>query len=211
MRKWIPGLLVAGAFAASAILWPRLPSAMPLHWNLRGDVDGWGTRWQGALLLPTIALAVWLLLAQLPRIDPRRESYPKFRESYDLVVLASVLFLVALHGAVLASALGAPVPMSRVMPIGVGLLLITIGNVLPRTRPNWWLGVRTPWTLSNDRVWARTHRVAGFLMVGAGVVVALSSALPATWGLAVLLCAVAFAALGSIAYSWVAWKEETTR
>jgi uncharacterized membrane protein len=211
MRKWIPAVLVAASFGLSAAAWSRLPERVPIHWNFRGEVDRWGGRLEGAFLLPIIALALWLVLPRLPLIDPRRASFDKFRDSYELIIAATIGFLFAVHCAVIATALGHPVPMGRLVPVGVGLLFITIGNVLPRTRPNWWMGVRTPWTLSNDRVWQRTHRVSGWLMVAAGIVILLSAFLPASWGFAVLLVAALGSALGSVVYSYLAWKQETSR
>ena len=211
MRKWIPAAFVAASFALSAAVWERLPERIPIHWNFRGEIDRWGGRVEGAFLLPAIALVLWLVLPRLPRIDPRRATFDKFRGSYELVITATLAFLFAVHCAVIGAALGYHVPMGRLVPIGVGLLFVTIGNVLPRTRPNWWMGVRTPWTLSNDRVWMRTHRVGGWLMVAAGVVIMLSAFLPSSWGFAVLLIAALGSALGSVIYSYFAWKQETSR
>jgi uncharacterized membrane protein len=211
MRKWIPAAFVAASFALSAAVWERLPERIPIHWNFRGEIDRWGGRAEGALLFPVLALILWIVLPLLPKIDPRRASFDKFRGSYDLIIGATLALLFVVHCAVIAAALGYRVPMGRLVPIAVGLLFITIGNVLPRTRPNWWMGVRTPWTLSNDRVWARTHRVSGWLMVAAGVLIMLSAFLPSSWGFAVLLAAALGSAFGSIVYSYFAWKQETSR
>lgn len=211
MRKWIPAVFVAASFALSAAVWKRLPERVPIHWNFHGEIDDWGGRLEGALLFPVLALVVWLVLPRLPLIDPRRASFEKFRGSYDLVVTVTLAFLFAVHCAVIAAALGYDVSMGRLIPVGVGLLFITIGNVLPRTRPNWVMGVRTPWTLSNDRVWTRTHRVGGYLLVAAGVLIMLSAFLPASWGFGVLLVATLGSALGSVVYSYFAWKQETSR
>jgi uncharacterized membrane protein len=111
---------------------------------------------------------------------------------------------------VLAAGLGYAVPVARITPILVGALFVTTGNVLPRARPNWWFGIRTPWTLSNDRVWMRTHRVVGgYVMSAAGIVIIAGAALPGAWPFAVFITASAIAALGLIVYSYIAWREET--
>ena len=111
-----------------------------------------------------------------------------------------------------AVALGYQVAVSRLVPALVGVLFVVIGNVMPRMRPNWWFGVRTPWTLSNDRVWARTHRLAGFSMTAAGLVMIASAfVLPARLGLPVLIAATVAATIGPALYSYLTWKREQHR
>ena len=211
MRKTLAGLLVAGAYAFSAIVYDRLPERMATHWNLSGEVDGWSSRASGAFGLPTVALGTLLLLSFLPRIDPRRENYAKFAGTYDLIVSLVVAFLVLTHVLVIGTALGWPVNISRVIPPALGVLFLVLGNVLPRARQNWWFGVRTPWPLSDERVWMRTHRVGGRLMVAAGIVTIATVALPTEWAMPVLLTAIMGSALGSVIYSYVAWRQERAR
>lgn len=211
MRKWYPAALIAMAFGASAAVYRRLPARVPIHWNLHGVVDGWAGPLRAALLLPSLSLGVWLLLVALPRIDPRRENYAKFRGSYDLVIAATITMLVALHVMVLAAGLGVSVPIARVTPVAIGALMVVLGNVLPRARPNWWFGIRTPWTLSNDRVWERTHRVGGYLMMLSGLVLILSALFAAPMVRIAGIGAVLVASLASYIYSYFAWKQETSR
>lgn len=210
MRKWYPALVVAAAVVASALAYTRLPERVPVHWNAAGEVDRYGSRLEGVLVMPIVMLGIALLVPALPKIDPRGRNYEKFAPTYHLVMNATLTFMLLVHVAILAATMGARIDVGRVVPIGVGALLIVLGNVLPRTRPNWMFGIRTPWTLSNDRVWERTHRVGGYLMLGAGLVIALAGLLlPGTRGIAVLVAAVLVAALGSIVYSYVAWRQET--
>ena len=211
MRKLLAPLLILAAVVFSLAVWSRLPERMPVHWGVHGDVNGYGSRAQGAFLLPGVMLALWLLLRFLPRIDPRRANYAKFADTYDLLVNSLVALFAVMHLALIGAALGWPVSMERIAPALIGLQFIILGNALPRARPNWWFGIRTPWTLSNDRVWTRTHRVSGFLMVGAGIATMASALLPPAWGFGILVGAVVVAALGSVVYSWFAWREETSR
>lgn len=92
--------------------------------------------------------------------------------------------------------------------VGVGLFLLLLGNVLPRVRPNWFIGIRTPWTLSSDRAWEKTHRVGGYILSAAGLVVVVSAALPDAWKTWVILVAVAAASLSTVVYSYFAWRQE---
>ena len=211
MRKWLAPLIIVAATVFSTVMYSRLPERMPVHWGLHGDVDRYGTRAEGAFLLPGAMLLVWLLLRFLPRIDPRRANYAKFSDTYDLLVNSLVALFAIMHVAVIGTALGWPISMARLVPAVVGLQFLILGNALPRARPNWWFGIRTPWTLSNDRVWMRTHRVGGYLLAAAGLVLFVAAAWPGVWSFALGLAAVAAAGLGSLVYSYFAWKQETSR
>lgn len=210
MRKWYPITVVAAAFLSSVLAFGRLPERVPVHWNAAGEVDRYGSRFEGAVLLPLIILGIALLIPALPRLDPRGANYEKFRPTYHLAMNATLTFMLAIHLVALGTALGLDLPMGRLMPVGVGALLIVLGNALPRARPNWMFGIRTPWTLSNDRVWERTHRVGGYLMVAAGMVVLLSALIfPGVESVWWLVGAVVMASLGSVIYSYLAWRQET--
>src|SRR5689334_10626661 len=116
MRKWLAPLCIVAAFATSALVWTRLPDRVPVHWAAHGTVNGYGSRFAGALMLPAAMLGLWLLLRVLPRIDPRRANYAKFADTYDLIVNSLVALFLVMHLALLASALGWPVSMERVAP-----------------------------------------------------------------------------------------------
>ena len=208
MRRFYPLILIAVAFGVSLAVYGRLPDQVPVHWNWRGDVDRYGSRLEGAFLLPVIALLLWGVMRGLPKIDPRRANYEKFSGTYDIVISAVVTLLVALHLLVLGYALGLPIPLTRVIPAMVGILLMVIGNVLPRARSNWWIGIRTPWTLSSDRVWQETHRVGGYLMLASGALMLIAAALPSPLTVWIGLGALITSSVASIVYSYFSWKKE---
>ncbi|MBA3889925.1 MAG: SdpI family protein [Gemmatimonadaceae bacterium] len=210
MHRILQPLLVVAAAALSLFAWARVPERAPVHWNLAGAVDRYGARAEVLLLMPAMMIVIWALLRFLPRIDPRRESYAKMEGTYELVITLMLGVLLALHGAVIAAALGRQVPMGRIAPALLGATFLVLGNVLPRARPNWWFGIRTPWTLSNDRVWTRTHRVAGyaFIIAGLGLIIAAFSGGVAVKG--ALLAGGLVAALVPAAYSYIAWRQETS-
>ena len=211
MRKLVAPLVILAAVAFSIAVYGRLPERMPVHWDLHGQVNGYGSRAQGAFFLPGVMVAIWLLMRFLPRIDPRRANYAKFADTYDLLVNSLVALFAVMHVALIGAALGWPVSMERVGPALIGLQFIILGNALPRARPNWWFGIRTPWTLSNDRVWTRTHRVGGYLLAGAGVVLLVAAAIPSAWTFALGVTAAIAAGFGSLVYSYFAWKQESSQ
>lgn len=211
MRRWYPALLVVLTFAASILAYPRLPDRVPTHWNIHGQVDAYGSRWIATFLIPGMLIALWGLLRVLPRIDPRRENYASMQGTYDLVVNVTLTLLAVVHFVVLGAVMGAPISIGRVVPAIIGGALVIIGKVLPRARPNWWFGIRTPWTLSNDRVWERTHHVGGYVMMVVGVLAILASVLDLTIASVAVGIAAGALGLGLIAYSYFAWKQETSR
>lgn len=209
MRKWYPTILVAAAFVLSIAAYGQLPDPMPTHWNIHGQVDGYASRLVGAFLNPLIMLAIAVMIPVLPKIDPRGRNYEKFGMAYLTMMHATITLLFVVHLFALASALGMNVPIARLAPAAVGLLLIVIGNLLPRVRSNWMVGIRTPWTLSSDRVWERTHRMGGYLMMGLGVLLLLATPFAPVSATVILIVGGALVVvLGVTIYSYVLWKQE---
>lgn len=208
MRKWIPLLIVAAAFIASAVVYSSLPERMPTHWNLKGEVDDWSGRVWGAWMIPVMMVFLWGLMRWLPSIDPRGSNYVKFGGTFEGIMLSVMLFMLGMHAVVLRAALGYPMAMDRVIPVGVGILFVVIGNLLPRARPNWFVGIRTPWTLSSDRVWEKTHRVGGRLFVIGGILMTAAGLFlgdSRVWAPGVVI---AICALGAVVYSYLEWRKE---
>ena len=208
MRKWVPLILIAAAVIFSIAVYPRLPERMVTHWDVRGEPNGWSSRPVGAFMIPGMTLFIWLLLRAVPHIDPRRANIEKFRETFEALIIAIVVVMVLLHVAVVGAALGWPVSISRIAPLSIGALLVILGNLLPRFRSNFFMGIRTPWTLSSETVWNRTHRVGGYLLVAAGLLMLISAFVQSVAFFYVALAGVFAAALGTIVYSYLLWRSE---
>ena len=207
--RWYPVATVVAALVASAAVYGRLPERVPTHWNAAGDADGYGPRLFGVLIGPVMLAFVALLAPQLPRIDPRGASYAKFQPTFRLVVNTVLTLLLALHGVMLAAMLGARPPMARLGTFSLGVLIAVVGNSLPRVRPNWMFGIRTPWTLASDRVWERTHRVGGYLLLGAGLVMMVAAlTLPSPAAARVTGGALTISVASAVLFSYVAWRRE---
>jgi uncharacterized membrane protein len=210
MRKWIPLLIVVVAFISSAVVFPRLPETMPTHFDMSGQPNGWSSRLFGAWVMPLFLLFMWGLVRVLPAIDPRGSNYAKFGGAFEQIIVSIMLFMFGMHIILLRAALGYPVAMQRVVPIGVGVLLAVIGNLLPRARPNWFIGIRTPWTLSSDRVWEKTHRIGGHVFVAGGIFIALSALVMPQWAPIVLVAVVVLCTVTVLIYSYAEWRREQT-
>jgi uncharacterized membrane protein len=208
MRRWLPVSIIAGAWLFSIAVYSRLPEQVPVHWGISGDADRYGSRFEGAFLMPAIMVALFVIMQWFPSRDPRYANILKFRGAYDTVVAAIVAFLGAVHALALGSSLGWQVDMTTVVLVGIGALFMLLGNLLPLARSNFIFGIRTPWTLSSDSVWTRSHRVGGYGMVAAGLVTIVSAFLAKPAGVAVALVSLLAAGIVPVVYSYLLWSRE---
>lgn len=205
--RWLTLATLAAMWLFALAVYPALPAEVPTHWNLAGEVDDTMRKLPGAFIAPAIATLVALAMTVLPKIDPRRGNWAKFPEERRIVVAVLVLFMALMEGVTLGAALGWDVNVAAWAVGGIGGLFIAMGNYLPRIRSNWWLGIRTPWTLENERVWRATHRVGGRAFVAAGVLCLLAAAvLPAAVRPWIALGAIGVASLFPLVYSYFAWR-----
>ncbi|MEX0979400.1 MAG: SdpI family protein [Pirellulales bacterium] len=198
--------LIALMFIVAAVIWSYVPDRIPVHWNIRGEVDGYGGRFVGLLLLPLTTLGLYALLLLLPRLDPGYANYRAFAGAYNLIRISLVVFMAALYGVTVLAALGQPVDVGTVVTLGVGGLLVVLGNVMGKIRPNWFVGVRTPWTLSSKLSWNKTHRLAGWMFIVMGVLIALTGMLRSDWFLFVTLGISAAGGLWLVVYSYLVYR-----
>ena len=158
--------------------------------------------------MPLVILGLTVLFNALPKVDPRRENYAKFLDSYWLIANAILVFTGLAHGLIIANGLGYTVQVDRLLPLAVGLLLAFLGNYLTRVEPNWFIGVRTPWTLSSDTVWRKVHRTAGWLFVIAGLAIAAGAFAPRSAFVPLFVTAIVVAAGIPVVQSYVLWRRE---
>lgn len=187
---------------------PHLPATMPIHWGANGEADGFATKINAMILTVGIMVLIYFIIAFVPRIDPRKENYKYFSKTYNIVLNAVMLLFFFVNMSTILQGLGYNVPMSYIAPIMAGLVFIIIGNYLQRVRSNYFMGIRTPWTLSNETVWKKTHRLSGKLFFIGGLLILISAFLPdgyksvIMWGSIVLCVAVPYL------YSYLAYKKE---
>ncbi|HYT62818.1 MAG TPA: SdpI family protein [Gemmatimonadales bacterium] len=207
--RWFGLVIAAVAVAVSIWAYPRLPPTVAMHWDLRGAPDGFSSRLLAVSIVPVVLLVMTGLYNVLPKLDPRGENYAKFLSTYWLIGNAVIVFVLVAHAMIIASGLGYSVRIDRLMPLGFGLLFIFLGNYITRVEPNWFVGIRTPWTLSSDTVWRKTHRTGGWLMVLGGFVLAVGAfILPHGAFLPLFVTTIVIVALIPIVQSYVLWKRE---
>ncbi|AXI27959.1 hypothetical protein CIB87_02630 [Priestia megaterium] len=187
---------------------PHLPATMPIHWGANGEADGFATKINAMILTVGIMVLIYFIIAFVPRIDPRKENYKYFSKTYNIVLNAVLLLFFFVNMSTILQGLGYNVPMAYIAPIMAGLVFIIIGNYLQRVRSNYFMGIRTPWTLSNETVWKKTHRLSGKLFFIGGLLILISAFLPdgyksvIMWGSIVLCVAIPYL------YSYLAYKKE---
>jgi len=200
--------IVVGLFVAAAICWQSVPDKMPIHWNAAGQVDGYGGKFLGLLLVPMIAVCMYLLLLFLPRVDPSYANYQQFASSYHLIRISLLVYFAAIYGACIAGAYGYPRLLPRLIPLLLGMLFIILGNVMGKIRQNWFVGIRTPWTLSSKQSWAKTHRLGGWLFIATGVVVLVAGFIETWWSIVAILAMSGVAVITMVVYSYLVWRSD---
>lgn len=212
MPRLLPGLLaLLVAFLASVLLMDGLPDRVPTHWGLDGTPDGYSSPTVVVFLMPVFGLLMAAVLGVIPRVDPRRDAYTTPGSPYWIVANAVLAFLAILQLALVGFALGWPIRMGTLVPVLVGGLFVILGGLMERMPPSWFMGIRTPWTLSDDEVWRKTHRVGGVCFILAGLVLMIGGFVKPE-GLLITLIVVAGLAAGvPVAYSWILWRAREER
>ena len=207
-------LLVSGAivlimFAISAFVWTRIPAGEPVctHWNAAGECDDYGSKFVGILLMPIITVGLAGLFALIPRIEPRAAHMAQSSKAYAVVWTTLLLTFLALHAILMLDILGYDAGIDTYMPILMGVTFILIGGSLGHIRSNHFFGIRTPWTLSSELSWDKTHKLGGRLFMILGLIFMVSPLVVTgeawVYGLmgGILVSVVVLAA-----YSYVIWK-----
>jgi uncharacterized membrane protein len=187
----------------TAVVFGQLPDQLPIHWDVNGQINGYAEKAIGALILPGIVLLLVGVRVITRQIDPKKAAYLEFEGTYYLIINVAVLLMGVLQILMLGTALGWEISMVRLVMIGSGLLIAIIGNELGRVQPNWFVGIRTPWTLSDPEVWRETHRTAGRLFFVGGLLMSISALLLSMPATAVVFFAVlTVISLGTVFYSY---------
>ncbi|NIA24499.1 MAG: DUF1648 domain-containing protein [Gammaproteobacteria bacterium] len=206
--------VVAVMFAVSMWAWGKLPpgSQIPVHFGPDGTPDRYGSRFEGLLLLPLVTIGVALLMAALPKIEPRRTNLLQSQKAFVAFWVVIMMVLAGVHGAAVGNAVGYELNMMIIVLILVGAMFMVIGNFLGKLKSNFTMGIRTPWTLTSNLAWNKTHRLAGklFVLLGALMIVGGFIGRPI-----VMVWLVIGGTMGiivvSLPYSYVMWRSDPDR
>ncbi len=211
IQDWPALLAVIASLVAGLLLYPYLPENVPSHWNIKGEVDAYSSRFWGAFGLPLLSAGIYLLMTFLPALDPRRENYKMFAGAYRLIKFVLVLFMTVLYLIVVLSALGCPLPVDRLVAAAVSLLLLVFGSLMGQLKHNYFVGIKTPWTLASESVWQKTHRLGGRVWVVAGLAGLIFSPFGGKIALSLLAFSLGTALVVPVVYSYVEFRKEGTK
>lgn len=202
--------LIAVAVVAGAVLWNQLPEQMASHWNANDEVDGYMPKFWGVFLMPMVTLGMFGLFLLLPNIDPLKANIATFRGAFNLFILLITVFMLYIHALTIAWSLGFQnFRMSSAMLPFLGVLFIFIGYMLRQAKRNFFIGIRTPWTLSSDTVWEKTHQLGSILFIASGALAVLGSFFGGMVAFWLLFISLIGSTLFLVVYSYLLYRNET--
>jgi uncharacterized membrane protein len=199
--------VIVFTFALTIAVYPTAPDRIASHWNAAGEVNGYMSKFWGLFLVPFIMTGFVALLAFLPRIDPHKKNYEKFWNYYEGFILLFALFLLAIQAQIVLWSIGYQISPNITFPLLVGALFIYLGFLLSHAEQNWFVGIRTPWTLSSKTVWKKTHQLGGKLFIIAGVI-SCAGIFAGAYALWFILVPVLAVSVYTVAYSYIEFQKE---
>lgn len=203
-------LMILGATVAGLLLWNQLPDPMASHWNINDQADGYMSRTWGVFMMPLITLGMFILFLVIPSIDPLKANIAQFRGAFNLFIVLIIACMVYIYGLTLAWNLGyTDFRMSSAMLPAIGLLFIFIGSMMRQARRNFFIGIRTPWTLSSDTVWDETHRIGSVLFMISGALAFLGGFFGGITAFWLMFAPLMGSTIFLLMYSYVLYRRET--
>jgi uncharacterized membrane protein len=209
--RWNPAIITGillVTFVLSLAAYPYLPDRIVSHWGISGEPDGSLPKAWGLFIVPLISAGIALLLLAIPRIDPLRANIAKFRPTYEHFIAVFLLYLLYIQLLVILWNFGVRFNFSQVLSPAFGALFYAIGILVGRAKQNWFIGIRTPWTLSSEEVWDRTHTLGGKLFRIAGVLALLGTLAPPVLAFLFILGPILVISVYLVVFSYLEYRKE---
>lgn len=195
------------SFILAAYFYQTLPERMATHWNITGEVDGYTEKFLGVFLLPTLSLILYFIFALFQKIDPLKENIKLFQRYYDGFIIIVLLFLFYVQSLILVWNMGYVFSMNLALPPAFAVLFYYVGVLVENAKMNWFIGIRTPWTLSSQSVWDKTHRLGGRLIKFCGIFALLGVFYP-RYAIYVIIAPILLVSIYLFVYSYLEYKKE---
>lgn len=164
----LASFLIIVSVVAGVLVYDKLPDLVASHWNEKGEVDDYMSKFWGVFMMPIISLFMLTLFLVIPHIDPLKKNIAEFRETFNAFIFIIVLFMTYIWGLTIAWNLDYRFNMNQAILPAIGVLFIFVGYMVKNAKRNWFVGIRTPWTLSSESVWDDIHRIGGTLFYASG-------------------------------------------
>ncbi len=194
------------SFLLSGYLYSQMPDQIATHWNIQGQVDGYTLKPWGIFLIPLLSFTIFFLFSLIAKIDPLKENIKKFKKSFDGAMFLIVLFFFYLQLLIILWNTGLEFNMNQLIAPAFGGLFYFLGDLIGRTKRNWFIGIKTPWTLSSDIVWDKTHKAGAGLFKIAGIISLLAVLLP-SYGIVFIIAPIIIFSVYLIIFSYLEYKK----
>jgi uncharacterized membrane protein len=201
-----PILLILLSFIVSIYFYPTFPAQIATHWGISGQADGFSSKGFGLFFLPVLSVFLFFLLINLPKIDPYKKNFDQFKSYFQNFINLTFAFFFYLHLITIAWNLGIRFNIIQVLSPAFAALFYYAGVLTSHAKRNWFVGIRTPWTLSNETVWNKTHQIGGKLFRATGIISLLSLVFP-NLAIFFIMIPVLFTSIFVLAYSYIEFKK----
>jgi len=203
--EFVPTLFILLTVIVSFYFYSLFPDQVATHWNAQGVVDSYSGKYFAAFFFPLFNIAIYLLLLFIPHLDPKKPNYDKFKNIYHILKGGIVAFMSLIYLVVGLNGIGYNLPVNIIVPIGIGLFFILIGYYLKDIKPNWFLGIRTPWTLSSEDVWSKTHKYGSKIFMVSGLIMLLAAIFPEGFIYFIILFVILISS--TVVYSYLIYRK----
>ncbi len=203
-------LIILLSFIIGIYFYPQMDDLMASHWNARGEVDGYMSKFWGLFLMPFVSTGLLLLFILVPKIDPLKANIEKFRKYFNIFIVLIILFLFYIYLLTIFWNLGLRFSMNQFLPPALAILFYYVGILVEKAKRNWFIGIRTPWTLSSDKVWEKTHKIGGRLFKALGVITLLGIFF-GDYAIILVLIPIILITVYTIIYSYFEYQKEVKK
>lgn len=210
-KEVLPIIIIILSVVSSFYFYNKFPNTVATHWNFKGEVDGYSSSFIGAFMMPILLVIFYFAMLYIPEIDPKKDKYKEFENIYRWF---RIVFLIVMFGIYIMSSLynlGYKVDINIWVPILVGGMMIFLGSCMGKIKNNYFFGIKTPWTLSSENVWDKTHKFGGYVFIIFGLLIIILPFLNKKLGIIAFFSGVLLTTLGTSIYSYIIYRQENNK